>query len=113
MRIILPGEGIDSVFDGVYNRAIAGQESAGGVLDGRTFVVVQGEKGEKAKGTDTLIFKNGKFRSAGCDKYGFGEAPYTTTAEGDVIKFIADTTSETNSWRPGRSVPGDTSSAWT
>lgn len=75
--------------------AFAGQESAGGLLDGKTFVVEQGEKGQPAKGTDTLIFKNGKFRSAGCDKCGFGEAPYTTTAEGDVIKFIADTTSET------------------
>jgi hypothetical protein len=75
--------------------AIASQhESAGGVLDGKTFVVQQGEKGKEAKGEDTLVFKDGKFRSVGCDKYGFGEAPYTATAEGDTIKFVADTTSE-------------------
>jgi len=69
-------------------------ESAGGVLDGKTFVVKQGEKGEEAKGSDTLIFKDGKFRSVGCDEYGFGEAPYKATVEGDTIKFVADTTSE-------------------
>jgi len=69
-------------------------ESSGGVLDGKTFMVKQGEKGEEAKGSDTLIFKDGKFRSMGCDKYGFGEAPYKATVEGDTIKFVSDTTSE-------------------
>ena len=72
----------------------AHHESSGGLLDGKTFVVQQGEKGKEAKGEDTLVFKNGKFRSIGCDKYGFGEAPYTTSVEGDTIKFVADTTSE-------------------
>jgi hypothetical protein len=69
-----------------------GKES--GALDGKTFLVKQGEKGEEAKGSDTLIFKDGKFRSIGCDKYGFDEAPYKSTVEGDTIKFVADTTSE-------------------
>lgn len=69
-------------------------EPAGSALDGKTFVVQQGDKGKEAKGTDTLVFKDGKFRSVGCDKYGFGEGPYTTTAEGDTIKFVANTTSE-------------------
>ena len=69
-------------------------ELTGGVLDGKTFVVKQGENGKEAKGSDTLIFKDGKFRSVDCDKYGFGEAPYKATVEGDTIKFVADTTSE-------------------
>ncbi len=75
--------------------AIGGQESVGGLLDGKTFVVQQGEKGKEAKGTDTLVFKNGKFRSVGCDKYGFGDGAYTTTVQGDAIRFVADTMSET------------------
>lgn len=74
--------------------AIGGEGSASGVLDGKTFLVEQGEKGKDAKGTDTLVFKDGKFRSVGCDKYGFGEGAYTATVEGDTIRFVADTTSE-------------------
>ncbi len=58
-------------------------------------MVQQGEKGKEAKGTDTLVFKNGKFRSVGCDKYGFGDGAYTTTVQGDAIRFVADTMSET------------------
>jgi hypothetical protein len=75
--------------------AFGGEGSASGVLDGKTFVVEKGKKGEKAEGTDTLIFRNGRFRSAGCDKYGFGEGAYTATAQGDSVRFIAVTTSET------------------
>lgn len=75
--------------------AIGGRESAGGLLDGKSFVVQEGEKGKEAKGTDTLVFKDGKFRSVGCDKYGFGEGSYATTVQGDTITFVADTTSET------------------
>jgi len=74
--------------------AIGGQESAGGMLDGKSYIVQQGEMGKEAKGTDTLVFKDGKFRSVGCDKYGFGEGAYKTTVEGDTVKFVADTTSE-------------------
>jgi len=80
--------------------AIGGEGPASGVLDGKTFVVEQGEKGQGAKGTDTLIFKNGRFRSAGCDQYGFGEGAYTATAQGDIVRFIAETTSETNWYKP-------------
>jgi hypothetical protein len=75
--------------------AFGGEGSASGALDGKSFLVEQGEKGEKAKGTDTLIFRNGRFRSVGCDKYGFGDGAYITTADGDAVRFVADTTSET------------------
>lgn len=64
-------------------------------LDGRTFLVVEGgEKGKPAeKRKDDLIFKAGKFRSTGCDQYGFGEAPYQTRREGGAVTFEANTTS--------------------
>lgn len=79
---------------GGFSPAIGGEGAANGVLDGKSFAVEQGEKGKGAKGTDTLVFKNGKFRSVGCDKYGFGEGAYTASVEGDTIKFVADTMSE-------------------
>ena len=73
-----------------------GEEGTGsGVLDGKTFMVKQGEKGKEAKGTDTLVFHNGKFRSAGCDQYGFGDGAYSTKVQGDDVHFVADTESET------------------
>jgi hypothetical protein len=53
--------------------------SAGqGLLDGKTFVVETGEKG-KSGGENTLTFKDGNFRSAGCDQYGFGDGAYTSS----------------------------------
>ena len=55
---------------GMFTPAFVSGATAGGVLDGKTFVVEQGEKGEKAEYTDTLIFKDGRFRSTGCDQYG-------------------------------------------
>ncbi len=64
-----------------------------GMLDGKTFTVETGEKGEGPKGQDTLVFKDGYFHSTGCDKYGFGDGAYTATAEGDTIRFEAATAS--------------------
>lgn len=70
--------------------------SAGqGPLDGKTFVVETGEKGKSGGDRDTLTFKDGSFRSAGCDQYGFGDGAYTSTANGDAIQFEAVTTSPT------------------
>ena len=74
--------------------AIGGESTASGMLDGKTFLVKQGEKGKEANDTDTLTFKNGKFHSINCDKYGFGAGAYTSTAEGSTMRFVADTTSE-------------------
>ena len=75
--------------------AIGGHhESASGVLDGKTFAVETGDKGKGADDKDTLIFRNGKFRSVGCEKYGFGDGSYTTTAQGDTITFVAEIKSE-------------------
>jgi hypothetical protein len=79
---------------GLSSPAIAGENSTNGLLDGKTFIVDEGEKGKGKENTDTLIFKEGKFRSISCDKYGFGSGTYTSTMEGNTIRFVADTTSE-------------------
>jgi len=64
-------------------------------LDGKTFVVETGEKGKSGGDKDTLTFKDGNFRSAGCDQYGFGDGAYTSSVKGDSIQFEAVTTSPT------------------
>lgn len=70
--------------------------SAGqGVLDGKIFMVETGEKGKSGGDKDTLTFKDGNFRSAGCDQYGFGDGAYTSSVKGDTIQFEAVTTSPT------------------
>lgn len=68
-----------------------------GLLDEKVFLVENGEKGKKAEGKDTYIFKDGKFRSAHYEKhYGFGEGAYTATQQGDAITFAADVGSESH-----------------
>ncbi|HSC35279.1 MAG TPA: hypothetical protein VLG45_08390 [Thermodesulfobacteriota bacterium] len=64
-----------------------------GALDGKTFAGEMGETGKKKGDKDELIFKDGKFSSEACEKYGFGDAPYTTTASGGATTFEADTVS--------------------
>ena len=67
--------------------------AADGALDGKTFAGDMGEKG-KAKGDkDELVFKDGKFHSVACEKYGFGDAAYTATVNGGTTAFEAVTTS--------------------
>jgi hypothetical protein len=68
-------------------------QKAKGALDGKSFAVEGAEKGKTKAEKDSLIFKDGKFRSTGCDQYGFAEAPYTTTKAGDATKFEAETSS--------------------
>ena len=53
-----------------------------GALDGKTFVGEMGESGKDKGDKDELVFKDGKFSSAACEKYGFGDAPYTATVSG-------------------------------
>jgi len=76
--------------------SISRDVSAGqGALDGKTFAVETGEKGKSGGDKDTLTFKDGNFRSAGCDQYGFGDGAYTSSVKGDSIQFEAVTTSPT------------------
>ena len=62
-------------------------------LDGRTFEGVVLECGKTSGDADTLVFKNGRFRSTACDKYDYGDAPYKTVAVGDTVRFEAETSS--------------------
>lgn len=62
-------------------------------LDGKSFEGVFLAKGKTRGDADTLTFKNGRFRSSACDKYGYSDAVYTTTNEGSAIRFEAETQS--------------------
>jgi hypothetical protein len=62
-------------------------------LDGRTFDGVFLEAGKTSGDADTLIFKNGKFRSTACERYGYTEAPYKSSGNGEAVTFEAETKS--------------------
>jgi len=62
-------------------------------LDGRRFDGVFLERGKTSGDADTLIFKDGRFRSTACDRYGYSDAPYRSTAAGDAVHFEAETES--------------------
>ena len=62
-------------------------------LDGKVFVGEIGKKGQKAGDKDDLIFKDGKFLSTACAKYGFTEAPYTAMAGEKKTTFETETVS--------------------
>jgi hypothetical protein len=62
-------------------------------LDGRSFQGVFIERGKTSGDADTLIFKDGRFRSTACDQYGYSDAPYKTVASPDGVRFEAETSS--------------------
>jgi hypothetical protein len=62
-------------------------------LDGRSFEGVFIERGKTSGDADTITFKSGRFRSSACDQYGYGDAPYTATSDGETLRFEAQTTS--------------------
>jgi len=62
-------------------------------LEGRTFQGVFIERGKTSGDADTVTFKDGRFRSSACDKYGYGDATYKTVAAGDTVRFEAETMS--------------------
>ena len=64
---------------------------AAGNLDGRSFQGVFLERGKTSGDADTIIFKDGRFRSTACDQYGYSDAVYKTSAAGDVTTFEAET----------------------
>jgi len=72
----------------------AGVCAFAGSLDGMSFTCDIGKMGEKSSNTDIITFKDGKFSSSGCQKYGFGSGAYQTTTDGEKIHFVADTFSE-------------------
>src|SRR5437870_686761 len=60
-----------------------------GLLDGKTFVGTIKKKGQPGD-ADKLIFKDGKFRSTACEKYGFKEARYVSKRDGAKTRFELD-----------------------
>ena len=64
-----------------------------GALDGQRFEGVFLERGKTSGDADTLSFKDGRFRSLACDRYGYADAPYQSRVQGDTIAFEAQTES--------------------
>lgn len=64
-----------------------------GTLDGKRFDGVFLERGKTSGDADTLTFRDGRFRSSACDKYGYSDAVYKTTTQGDATMFEAETES--------------------
>ena len=62
-------------------------------LDGRSFQGVFLERGKTSGDADTITFKDGRFRSSACDRYGYSEAPYKATTVGDTLRFETETQS--------------------
>ena len=62
-------------------------------LDGRSFQGVFLERGKTSGDADTLTFKDGRFRSSACDRYGYSDAAYKTVPAGDATRFEAETQS--------------------
>lgn len=64
-----------------------------GALDGKRFEGVFIERGKTRGDADTLVFKDGRFRSTACDRFGYADAPYRATPLADGIAFEAETQS--------------------
>lgn len=62
-------------------------------LDGRSFQGVFLERGKTSGDADTITFKDGRFRSSACDRYGYSDAPYKATTVGDAMRFETETQS--------------------
>lgn len=62
-------------------------------LDGRRFEGVFIQRGKTSGDADTVTFANGRFRSSACDRYGYGDAAYRATTQGDAMAFETETVS--------------------
>ena len=51
------------------------------------------ERGKTSGDADTLTFRDGRFRSSACDKYGYSDAAYKANTQGDTTVFEAETES--------------------
>ena len=63
------------------------------LLDGRRFEGVVLERGKTAGDADALIFEGGLFRSTACDRYGYGDGPYSARTTSEGVTFEAETES--------------------
>lgn len=62
-------------------------------LDGKRFDGVVLERGKTGGDADTLTFEGGRFRSSACDRYDYGDGPYTATVSAGEIRFECETES--------------------
>lgn len=69
-------------------------DAAKGALDGKSYTIDMTKTGDAKAEKDDLIFKDGTFRSTGCDTYGFTAVAYQTKAGADgAMEFMATATS--------------------
>ena len=47
------------------------------LLDGRNFIGIVLERGKTEGDADTIMFRAGRFRSSACDRYEYGDGPYS------------------------------------
>lgn len=78
---------------GAVLAASAPAPAQSGTLDGKIFEGVFLEKGKTRGDADTLTFKDGRFHSSACDRYGYTDAPYQAQADGAAIRFETETQS--------------------
>ncbi len=76
---------------GIVALGIVPASAGAQTLDGRSFQGVFLERGKTSGDGDTLIFKDGRFRSTACDRYGYSDAAYKVTPSGDSTRFEAET----------------------
>ena len=62
-------------------------------LEGRSFQGVFLERGKTSGDADTITFKDGRFRSSACDRYGYSDASYKANTAGEAMSFEAETVS--------------------
>jgi len=81
-------------FQGMVDYAAGHRHGEGaGLLDGKSYGGTFIEKGKSKGDPDTLSFAAGRFHSSACDQYGYGDAPYAAIADGEAVRFDAETRS--------------------
>jgi hypothetical protein len=70
-----------------------GASDAMAILEGKVFVGHTGPLNGPVDGEDEVVFRNNRFLSTACDKWGFGSAVYTATVQPDGVHFTALTKS--------------------
>jgi hypothetical protein len=76
--------------------AVATPSTPSHLLDGRRFDGTVLECGRTAGDADSISFQGGRFRSSACDRYGYGDGPYTARqSPAGAIEFECETESPT------------------
>jgi hypothetical protein len=78
-------------FPGPAGRASAQEQH--GILDGKTFRIELGKKGEREGELDEITFARGLFHSATGAEHGFSDSEYQTKPAGKTVHFHIDSES--------------------